>query len=45
MKFRGSVTRIGREILENKKLISVLFINYLLALNWLILFKLQFSFD
>ncbi|PEJ58329.1 hypothetical protein CN692_08625 [Bacillus sp. AFS002410] len=29
----------------NKKLTFVLFIIYLLALNWLVLFKLQFSFD
>lgn len=31
--------------MENKKLTFVLFIIYVLALIWLVLFKLQFSFD
>ena len=39
------MTRFGGEILGNKKLTFVLFIIYVLALNWLVLFKLQFSFD
>jgi len=39
------VTRIGGKILGNKKLTFVLFIIYLVALNWLVLFKLHYSFD
>lgn len=39
------MARTGGKILGNKKLTFILFIIYLLALNWLVLFKLHFSFD